>query len=126
MSFEQSNPNPYASDSSEPPVVQSALEPASNLSGRETYNIVTDTVVGMNVRKSDNVFQLKVIGACLLLLVPLGVISGAVLSEPSERLPTSIGGGAVAGLVALIVGLFGSGIYLMIYRAKRHWHGKHD
>jgi hypothetical protein len=36
-------------------------------------------------------------------------------------------GGAIAGAFAgLAVGLFASGIFLMIYRAVRHLQGKHD
>ena len=95
-------------------------------SGRDAYNIVSDTFVGVNVRKSDNLFQLKVILVCVLILGPLGAIAAAVFSPPEGRLIGSVGGGLGMACVAVVLGLFGSGIYLMIYRAIRHVKGKHD
>ncbi|MFO0917566.1 MAG: hypothetical protein U0872_04540 [Planctomycetaceae bacterium] len=38
----------------------------------------------------------------------------------------SLFGGCVGGLMGLIVGLFGSGIALMLYRAVAHARGRHD
>jgi len=95
------------------------------ISGRDAYNIVSDTLGGVNVRKSDNVFQLKVILICALILGPIGAIAGAVFSPPEERLISTVGGGLGMACVAVVLGLFGSGIYLMIYRAISHMKGKH-
>jgi len=86
------------------------------LSGRETYNIVSDTVVGANVRLKDNVLQAVVIGVCLL----LGTVIGAVVTR--DR----IAGAVLGGFIGLLAGLFGSGIFLMVYRAVRHLRGRHD
>ncbi len=101
-------------------------EPGSNTppdtSGRDVYNIVSDTVVGLNVRKSDNIFQAKFIGITVLVLATIGGASAALNSE--WNLPWF--GGALAGAFAgLIIGVFASGIFLMIYRAVKHVKGDH-
>lgn len=91
-------------------------QPTQGLTGQETYNVVTDTVTGANVRLKDNLIQAAVIAVCLV----LGAIVGALVVE--DRLP-----GALAGaFIGLLVGLFGSGLFLMIYRALRHLRGRHD
>jgi hypothetical protein len=100
-------------------------QPAT-LSGREAYNIVADTVGGVNVRLSDNMLQLIVILICVLILSPVGAIVGAVYSPPAERVIGTIGGGLGMACIGVVLGLFGSGIYLMIYRAVRHMKGKHN
>ena len=86
------------------------------LSDRETYNVITDTVSGVNVRLKDNVIQGITILVCLL----LGAGIGALVFE--ERLLAAWAG----AFVGLLVGLFASGTFLMIYRAARHMRGKHD
>lgn len=96
---------------------ESSPAPASPSSGRETYNIVTDTATGVNVRLWDNLFQLAAIGVCLLLGIGIGyMVSG---QDP-------ITGAVVGGIGGLLVGLFGSGIFLMVHRGVRHARGKHD
>ncbi len=84
------------------------------------YNLVTDVVGGPNVRKADNLWQLKCIGVCLA----LGIAVGAVLPffTTWDR-ALCVLGGAFAGT---LTGLFGSGIYLGLYRAIQHARGKHD
>jgi hypothetical protein len=83
--------------------------------GREVYHLVTDTVVGPNVRWKDNLFQAIAILVCIAMGV---LIAWLVWRGPGEAI--------VGGFVGLLVGLFGSGIFLMIYRAVRHISGKHD
>ena len=84
---------------------------------------MTDTFVGLNVRKSDNRFQAK----CILLAVPICAAIVAQLSalNPAWDLPW-LGGAAIGAVAGLILGTFGSGIFLMIYRGIRHLQGKHD
>lgn len=126
MSSPSESPTPIPD---KPPVVAQAETVGARpttLTGRETYNIVSDTLGGVNVRMSDNVFQLIVILICVLILGPLGAIAGAVYSPPDERLISAVGGGLGMACVAVVVGLFGSGVYLMIYRAIRHIKGKHN
>jgi len=120
------SPNPFADTTSVSPVAPAEGTPNNSTTGREAYNIVSDTVVGMNIRKSDNLFQLKVILACVLIGVPLGAVAGALLSDSNNRLVGALGGGLGLGFAGVVLGLFGSGIYLMIYRAVRHLKGKHD
>ena len=81
-----------------------------------TYNTLSDTVTGANLRFSDNCLQATCILACLL----LGAVIGAVFVQ--EPIPGAITG----GLIGIVVGLLGSGIFLMIYRDIRHMKGKHD
>jgi hypothetical protein len=125
MTSQPSSPNPLADN---PFVSPERAEgtPDNSTAGRQAYNIVSDTVVGMNIRKSDNVFQLKVILVCVLVGVPLGAIAGALLAGSDNRLAGALGGGLGLGFAGVILGLLGSGFYLMIYRAVRHLKGKHD
>ena len=91
-------------------------QPRHRKSQREAYHIVTDTVVGPNVRLKDNLYQGLAILVCLLIGAGIGALAVA------ER-----GAGAmVGGFAGLVIGLFGSGIFLMIFRALRHARGKHD
>ena len=88
-----------------------------------TYNVVTDTVTGVNVRWSDNRFQAIFVFISIVLISLLG----AVLAATNSRWNLPWYGGALIGSFAgLVIGIFGSGIFLMVYRAARHFKGKHD
>lgn len=93
-----------------------AIPPKGKLSNRQAYNLVTDTVTGPNIRLRDNVFQ----GICVLIGLILGSTIGALVVP--DRLP----GALVGAFIGLVVGILGSGLFLMIYRAARHFRGKHD
>ncbi|HZL88698.1 MAG TPA: hypothetical protein VFB96_10025 [Pirellulaceae bacterium] len=86
------------------------------LRSRDVYNIVTDVGVGPNVRMRDNLLQ----GLVIVIAAIIGILVGAFFIQ--DRLA----GCVLGGFVGLLVGLFGSGIFLMIYRAARHLRGKHD
>jgi hypothetical protein len=86
-----------------------------SLSGPEVYNLISDIGAGVNVRWRDNLFQLAAIGIGLL----LGIIIGALAVQ--DRIP----GAVVGGFIGVLAGLFGSGIFLMIYRFIRHLLGYH-
>ena len=110
---------------------QSPIEPANAnqdqpqtvSSERAAYNIVTDTVIGPNVRWSDNKIQAIFIFATTL----LGALIGAVLAAMIARWKLPWYAGAMIGAFAgLVIGFFASGIFFMIYRAARHIKGKHD
>ncbi len=90
--------------------------PDQPVTGRQAYNLVTDTVGGPNVRLKDNLYQGLAILVCLLMGAGIGCLA------VTERLM----GALLGGFLGLLVGLFGSGIFLMIYRAARHARGKHD
>jgi hypothetical protein len=92
-------------------------------SDREVYNIVTDTVVGPNVRWRDNMIQAAITAGGLVLGVPGGWLY-AKLNGWNEN--DQMGCAIVGGFLGLVVGLFGSGIFLMVYRGMRHIRGKHD
>lgn len=114
--------NPYTSPHT--PENASDSESPDNVStSRATYNVVSDTVTGVNLRGSDNKFQATFVAASVCLLALAGIILALLNSD--WQLPWY--GGAIAGAFAgLIVGIFASGIFLMIYRASRHIKGKHD
>ncbi len=84
------------------------------MTGRQAFNVVTDTVAGPNLRLKDNLLQGLAIGVCMALGAGIGFLvghkAGAIL-------------GAVLGMV---LGLLGSGIFLMVYRAVAHIRGKHE
>ena len=90
--------------------------PDGEMSGRQVYNVVSDTVGGVNVRLRDNVIQ----GLAIFVCAALGAIVGALLVK--DRLGGAIGG----GVIGLVVGLIGSGAFLMVYRAVMHICGRHD
>ena len=118
------NENPFASgrtvnDDQETP----ASETNEISAGHAAYNVVSDTVTGFNVRKSDNMFQAKFIFVSVVLLAGIGAFLAWLNS--SWNLPWY--GGAMAGaFCGLIVGVLTSGVFLMLYRGARHLTGKHD
>jgi hypothetical protein len=92
--------------------------PPPRLSAREQYNVVSDTVVGVNVRWRDNVFQAVVIVGCATLGAGIG---WRMAGEDDVRGPVLLG--ALGGLVA---GTLLSGAALMVFRFVRHVRGRHD
>ena len=120
-------------------------ENKKGITPKETYNIVSDTVVGINARKSDNLLQVKI----TIITIIIGAIIGVIFdgnTEASEQLPSHLQHlvkepvlkvalgvvglenhtGLVAGAVAgLILGFLGSGFYLMVFRAVKHASGDH-
>jgi hypothetical protein len=111
MSSNDQEPQPYQSPEETP------------LSGKEAYNVVSDTVTGVNLRVGDNALQ----AALIALSVVLGGGIGAVLAllNPTWNLPW-FGGGLFGGFGGLVLGTFASGTAIMIYRGMRHAQGKHD
>jgi hypothetical protein len=95
---------------------QSNNPPQPPSTGRQVYNFVTDTATGVNVRRKDNLYQ----AIAIVVFLALGALTGFLVA-PDRGL-----GAVTGGFVGLLVGLFGSGIFLMIFRAIRHLLGKHD
>jgi len=91
-------------------------EPGDGLTGRQQDNLSSDAVTDINVRPKDNVVQALTIIVCLA----FGAGVGAVVRD--ER----VVGALVGGVIGLIVGCFGSGIALMIYRIVMRARGRHD
>ena len=95
------------------------------LSERESLNVVTDTVVGPNLRVKDNLYQAIAIGISVLLCAGVGALIAVRVSPDNGRM-AALGGAIAGGIVGLIVGTLGSGMFLMIYRFVRHVRGRHD
>lgn len=91
--------------------------------GQAAYNIVSDTVIGLNIRKSDNRFQAIFILVTVLLLAAVGAVAALLNAEWS--LPW-FGGALIGAFAGLIIGVLASGIFLMFYRAIRHLQGRHE
>jgi len=87
------------------------------------YNIVSDTVVGLNFRLSDNLLQAAVTLGSAGLFAAVGAALAAL--NPKWDLPW-FGGAIIGGFAGLVIGVFGSGVFLMVYRGIRHILGKHD
>ena len=90
--------------------------PKQPMTGRQAYNLVTDTVGGLNMRLKDNLYQGLSILVCLLLGAGIGFLA----------MTDGLMGALLGGFIGLLAGLFGSGLFLMIYRAVKHTRGKHD
>ena len=95
-------------------------KPDRPMTGRQAYDLVTDTVAGPNLRLKDNLYQ----GLAMLICLALGAIIGLFWNGGPLYGPGFCA--VVGGFAGLLVGLFGSGIYLMIYRAVKHSGGEHD
>lgn len=103
---------------------RSKLVMADGSTGVEVYNIVSDIVGGVNVRWRDNVIQFVVIAACVFLGAAIGAAVGALAVQ--ERIEGALIGVLAGGFIGLLVGFFGSGIFLMVYRFIRHVRGDHQ
>ncbi len=102
----------------------SDTSPAMNTSsGQYVYNFISDTIAGLNMRKSDNLFQATFILFAVLVSTALGSVF-ALLKEEWE-LPW-FGGALIGAFAGLVIGFFASGMILMVYRAVRHMLGKHE
>ncbi len=113
--------NPY-----EPSAAMGAEQdpiPESISDGRAAYNVVSDTVTGLNVRVSDNKFQAIFILVAVLLFAAAGAV--LALLNGAWELPW-YGGALIGAFAGLVIGFFASGTFLMIYRAIRHVKGKHE
>jgi hypothetical protein len=92
-------------------------------SGLADYNIVSDTLTGVNFRRKDNAFQ----AVFVFFTVVFTSIAGAVLAALNAGWNLPWYGGALIGAFAgLVIGILASGIFLMVYRGIRHIVGKHD
>lgn len=113
--------NPYES----PVNVASSNEVSSSsvTHARATYNVISDTVTGVNVRWSDNRFQAIFVAISVIVTALLGALLAAL--NTSWNLPW-YGGGLIGSFAGLVIGILGSGIVLMFYRAAQHFQGKHD
>jgi hypothetical protein len=111
--------NPYDANQSSP----SAHEQKEISAEKSTYNAVSDMVVGVNARKSDNLFQ----GVFILVSLLIGALIGTVWIMRSNDPNTPwFAGAMVGGFIGMVFGLFASGIGLMVYRASMHIRGKHN
>ena len=87
------------------------------------YNIVADTVTGVNVRWSDNKFQAIFVFVSVVLASSVGAILAALNAGWNSPW---YGGALIGSFAGLVIGIFASGVFLMFYRAVRHLKGKHD
>ncbi len=94
------------------------------LSGKQIYNIVADTAIGINVRKKDNIIQ----ASSILVFVIVGAVIAILAFGTHKSLtdPNRLAQGIVGGLVGLIAGLILSGAIIMVVRFIMHVLGKHD
>lgn len=90
--------------------------PKQVMTDRQVYNLVSDTIAGPNVRLKDNLYQGLAILICLLLGAGIGFLA----------ISDGLLGALLGGFIGLLAGLFGSGIFLMIFRSVKHARGQHD
>lgn len=105
-------------DNAEPLSLISAVSPT-----QAAYNVVSDTVTGVNVRWSDNKFQ----AVFVFVSIAVAAVLGGILAWLNTQWNLPWYGGAMIGsFLGMVFGIFASGIFLMFYRAARHFKGKHD
>jgi len=111
-----------ASDAaSKPPQVKPAPEQLS--AGHSAYNVVSDMVAGVNVRKRDNCFQ----AIFILFTVLLASVAGAIAAHLHGEWHLPWVGGAIVGAIAgLVIGVIASGVLIMVFRAIKHSQGHHE
>lgn len=100
-----------------------AAEPQSGQSANEGSSVFADTVTGVNLRWKDNLFQGVFVGISVLVCSVLGMVLAAW--NPGWMLDRGAGG-FVGALAGLMLGIFTSGFFLMIYRARQHLNRKRD
>lgn len=83
---------------------------------KEDRNFVSDTIVGVNTRWQDNLFQ----AVFMLVTVLIGAGVGALVA------PRTVEGPILGGVAGLLIGLFLSGFILMIFRGVQHLRSKRD
>ena len=98
--------------------IYQAKQVGKKLDSRQTYNAVTDTVIGPNIRLRDNLFQ----GAFCFVFMVIGLAVGYFGFGGAEPMGPAL----IGGVLGLVAGVLISGIFLMIYRAVRHARGQHD
>ena len=96
-------------------------EAQPSMSGKETYNAVSDTVTGVNVRREDNLYQ----GIAILVFALVGALIGYMMGRSDPNIPWYITGG-LGFVCGMFVGLMVSGLALGVYRGIRHMQGKHN
>lgn len=86
---------------------------SANVSSRDAdaYHLITDTVIGPNVRWKDNLYQ----GIAIAVFIAIGAVWGA-LAFPEGRGFAACAGGTAGAVVGLIL----SGAFIMVYRAVYH------
>jgi Na+-translocating ferredoxin:NAD+ oxidoreductase RnfA subunit len=94
------------------------------LTNKQAYNMITDVVTGINVRKKDNFFQIIFVFISVLLGAAISIIFFNTDRDLFDIRRLAIG--IVGGFIGLIVGIILSGIFLMLFRAIMHLNGKHD
>jgi hypothetical protein len=94
------------------------------LTNKQIYNVVADTVTGVNIRKKDNFYQM--ISVCVFVL--LGAVIGVACFARNKDFfdMNRLAYGIAGGFVGMIVGIIFSGFLLMLFRAIMHFIGKHD
>jgi len=103
------------SDHAAPPVVG----PRGVTTHRGAYNLISDTVIGVNYRWRDNFIQ--------AVFVLVFAISGAAVCGWMGRQQGNFKEGLMIGtVIGLIVGVVLTGVAIMIFRAIRHLMGRHD
>ena len=112
--------DPYDVNVEKPP---GDAKPDSVSDGRAAYNAVTDIVGGPNIRMKDNIFQAIFIAVSVVLFAVIGGIASLFSSDKDFPFWAGM---LMGGFAGLLIGVFASSIYLMIYRGARHMKGKHD
>ena len=104
--------NPY-----QPSQLKDLGEESKSKMDEDDGSLVSDTIIGVNTRWKDNLFQAAFIGVTMFVFAA----AGGTWTFLDGSLGAPWYGGAIMGaIVGMFVGVFLSGIVLGVYRASKH------
>lgn len=118
--------NPYAANppnASEQRSATRGASPYSEDARDEADRVLSDTVIGLNTRRSDNRLQAIWIAGSMLLAAC--AMAFAAWYRTDWELPW-YGGALIGAFLGMVFGFFTSGIYLMVYRLVHHLRGRNS
>ena len=95
------------------------------LKAKDVYHIISDTVTGINIRKTDNFIQLKIV-TFIVFIFELGAFIWKYYHANFFGFEDNLGTSMISLILGLLAGGFISGTYIAFYRFIQHLKGNHN